>query len=83
MAQKKRDLIELQKVVAITTAATNPDKAAQSLRDLMETMFPEMAAERKVSAKKAMSALKKEVGKVYNVKSLDKRQQGLVRRKKR
>ena len=53
-AWRKQQRIELYKTIATVTATVNAENAQKALRNLVEEMFPEVAAERERAVEKAM-----------------------------
>lgn len=66
-AWRKQQRIELLKTIATVTATVNPTKAHDSLRRLIEEMFPEAAAEREKSIDRALQIMEVEKSKTYAV----------------
>lgn len=66
-AWRKQQRIELYRTIATVTATVNPEGAAKALRNLVEEMFPEVAAERERAVEKAMEIMEKEKDKSYKV----------------
>lgn len=66
-AWRKQQRIELSRTIAVVTASTNPDNAQKALHQLIEEMFPEVAAEREQAVDKALEIMEKEKGKAYKV----------------
>lgn len=66
-AWRKQQRIELYRTIAVVTATVNPDNSQKALRQLIEEMFPEVAAEREKAVEKAMEIMEKEKNKSYKV----------------
>jgi S-adenosylmethionine synthetase len=66
-AWRKQQRIELYKTIATVTATVNAENAQKALRNLVEEMFPEVAAERERAVEKAMEIMEKEKNKSYKV----------------
>ena len=70
-AWRKKERIELLKVIAMVSAVVNPEKAAQATRQLIEEMFPEHKIEREKSVERALEIMESERHKSYSVVATD------------
>lgn len=69
-AWRKMQRIELYRTIATVTAAVNPESAQKALTNLIEEMFPEVAAEREQAVEQAMKIMEREKDKTYKVSAV-------------